>query len=76
MADQATREANLQALEEAANEYLTLEENRLKRENQFLRSVMSNRGLRATAALNLADAGSLAQRRLSDFLSNGNGSTT
>ncbi len=62
------RNANLDALKAAADEFFKEEERRINRETQFLRSVLQGRGMSSTAALNLAEAAELLDNAVAEFL--------
>lgn len=67
----AQRDANLDQLQAAANQYLQTEIARLDSETQFLRSVLQRRGATQVAALNLNGASSLVQQEIEAYLRTG-----
>lgn len=66
--DKATRDANLDALVEAANEFFEQEKTRLDSESKFLRSVLKKRGADQVAALNLRESVLSMQDEIANYL--------
>ncbi len=66
--DKQTRDANLDALQAAADQYLQTEIDRLDNETRFLRTVLTARGANEVAALNVNAGANLVQAEVDDFL--------
>lgn len=64
----AERDANLDELKKAFQEYADREEQRLDKETQFLQSILQARGASSVGALNLRDAVTLLQDEVAAFL--------
>lgn len=66
----ATRDANLDALSQAVDEWFEKEKTRLDNETKFLRAVAQGRGSANVGTANLLEAAKLVQVELEDFLRN------
>ena len=68
----AERDANLNALKSAVDEFVSSERTRLEEENKFLRAVLDARGGAPDASQrNLASAGKLVQTEIDAFVVGG-----
>jgi len=65
------RDANLDKLQQAVNEWAQKEVTRLENETQFLRAVLAGRGAQGAASGNLATSSSLVFAEVDEFLSIG-----
>jgi hypothetical protein len=64
----AQRDANLDALQAAVNQWATAEQSRLENETKFLRSILQGRGITAAGSANLAKVSSLVVSEINQFL--------
>lgn len=64
----AERDANLDALQEAVDEWSGKEETRLDNESKFLRAVVQGRGASNTGTQNLEKTASLTQSEIDQFI--------
>lgn len=62
------RDANLDALKEAVDEWANSEKTRYENENKFMREVLEGRGADATGTTNLAAASALLQDEIDEYL--------
>ena len=65
------RDANLDALKKAADEWFEVEKKRLENETKFMRSVLQGRGASDAGTLNLATESALLQSEVDDFIVGG-----
>jgi hypothetical protein len=68
---QVQRDANLDALQVALNQWATSETLRLDNEVKFMRSVLQGRGAVNVGTTNLASTSTLLQTAINDFLVSG-----
>ena len=68
--DKASRDANLDALKEAVDEWATVALTRLDNEAKFIRSVLDGRGANTAGTKNLEEASALLQADIDAFLVN------
>lgn len=66
--DKESRDANLDALENAVTDWVAKEQERLENEVKFMRKVLSGRGVKDAAAKNLAKATAVAAVEIDAFL--------
>jgi hypothetical protein len=66
----ATRDENLDALQQAVDEFFEEEKKRLDNETKFLRSVAQGRGAPNVGTSNLLSGAKLVQIEIQDFLRN------
>jgi len=64
----AERNANLDALKSAVDEYAEDEKRRLENETKFLRAVVQGRGASDAGTANLAEAGKVLQVEIDQFI--------
>ena len=64
----AERDANLQALKDAVDDWAGTEKTRLENETTFLRAVLQGRGASDLGTKNLALASELLQSEINEFL--------
>jgi hypothetical protein len=62
------RDANLDALKDAATEWFDKEQKRLDNETKFLRSVLQGRGLQETGTKNLEAVAAVVVEEINSFL--------
>jgi hypothetical protein len=65
-----TRDENLDALSQAADDLFNSEQPRIDNETKFLRSVLQGRGAGAVGTSNLSQGLKLVQTSIQDFLRN------
>ena len=65
------RDANLDALKEAMDEWFEAEKRRLENETKFMRSVLQGRGASDAGTRNLATQSALLQIEIDQFIANG-----
>ena len=67
----AQRDANLDALQKALDEWATTESARLENEVKFMRAILQGRGASSAGSKNLAATSVLLQTAINDFVVGG-----